>query len=192
MSDFRAVCQARPVTVPEAKLERTEAGTRAVGDGWFVLNARDAVWSHHEHFGEAARFKGDEPFPEIGFYVRVLRKGQPMAHYHGEDAQEDFLVVRGECLLLIEGEERTLKAWDFVHCPAWTEHVLIGAGDEPAVVIAVGDRGREGIRYPRSELALKHRAGAEEETTVPDESYAKVGRLKNAPRGPYREGDLPD
>jgi uncharacterized cupin superfamily protein len=115
-----------------------------------------------------------------------------MAYYHAEDAQEDFLVVKGECVLVIEGEERRLRAWDFVHCPPWTEHVLVGAGDEPAIVLAVGDRGREGIHYPKSELALGHRAGAEEETTVPDEAYAKVGRLRNAPRRRYSEGELPD
>ena len=192
MSDFRAVCQAASVGVPEAELERTEQGTRPAGEGWFVLNARDAVWSHHEHFGTAARFEGDEPFPQVGFYVRVLRRGQPMAYYHGENAQEDFLVVKGECTLLIEGEERQLKAWDFVHCPPWTDHVLIGAGDEPAVVIAIGDRRGEGIRYPRSELALSHRAGAEKETTVADEAYEGVGRLRDAPRGAYAEGDLLD
>jgi uncharacterized cupin superfamily protein len=179
--------------VPEAGLERTDTGTRPAGEGWFVLNAKDAVWSRHEHFGSMARLESDEhPLPETGIGIRVLAPGQPMAYYHGEDAQEDFLVLRGECILLIEGEERRLKAWDFVHCPAWTEHVLIGAGTEPAIVIAVGDRGREGIRYPRSELALSHRAGAGEETTVPDEAYAKVGRLRNAPRGPYRQGELPD
>jgi uncharacterized cupin superfamily protein len=194
MSDFRRDCKLRQngAVVPEAPLEQTEAGVRPASDGWFVLNARDAVWMDHELFGRAARFEGEEPFPETGIFVRVLAPGQPMAYYHAEDAQEDFLILRGECVLVIEGEERRLKAWDFVHCPPWTEHVLIGAGDEPAVVIAVGDRGREGIRYPKSELALGHRAGAEEDTTVPDEAYAKVGRLRTAPRRPYTEGDLPD
>lgn len=194
MSDFRMSVKVRqnPAVVPEAELEQTEAGLRPTGEGWFVLNARDAVWSEHDLFGSAARFEGEQPFEDVGVYVRVLQPGQPMAYYHAEDAQENFLVLKGECLLLVEGQERPLRAWDFVHCPPWTEHVVIGAGDGPAVVIALGDRGRAGIRYPRSELALRHRSGAEEETTSPDEAYASVGRLRNAPRRRYADGGLPD
>jgi uncharacterized cupin superfamily protein len=179
-----------PAVVPEARLEQTEAGLQPVGDGWFVLNARDAVWADHELLGSMTRFEDATDFEQLGISIRVLRPGQPMAYYHGESGQEDFLVLRGECVLLIEGEERPLKAWDFVHCPPWTEHVLVGAGTEPAVVLAVGARVGEGVRYPRSELALRHRAGAGQETTVPDEAYARVGRLRNAPRRRYREGEL--
>jgi uncharacterized cupin superfamily protein len=93
--------------------------------------------------------------------------------YHGEDAQEDFLVLSGECLLLVEGEERRLRTWDLVHCPPWTEHIFVGAGEGPCVVLAVGARRKgRGIRYPVSELALRHRAGVEVETTEPKEAYA--------------------
>lgn len=195
MSDFRL--RVKPLArmaamVPEAKLERTEAGLQPASDGWFVLNAREAVWVHHDLLGAAWRIEDAMEFEQLGVSLRVLRPGQPMAYYHGESGQEDFLVLQGECLLLIESEERQLKAWDLVHCPPWAEHVLIGAGTEPAIVLAVGARVGEGIRYPVSELARRYRAGAEEETTVPDEAYARVGRLGHAPRGAYREGDLPD
>ena len=93
--------------------------------------------------------------------------------YHGEDEQEDFLVLSGECLLLIEGEERPLKTWDFVHCPAWTEHVLVGAGSGPCTILAVGSRTGGGVIYPASELAQRHGAGVEAETRDPGEAYAR-------------------
>jgi uncharacterized cupin superfamily protein len=111
--------------------------------------------------------------------VGILRPGEPSALYHGEDAQEDFLVLSGECLLLIEGEERRLHAWDFVHCPPCAEHIFVGAGDGPCLVIGVGARRKgRGIRYPVNELALKHGAGVETETTDPKEAYARFAEDK--------------
>ncbi|HLW96374.1 MAG TPA: cupin domain-containing protein, partial [Solirubrobacteraceae bacterium] len=90
--------------------------------------------------------------------------------------QEDFFVLSGECLLLIEGEERKLKAWDFVHCPPGTDHIFIGAGDGPCVLFMVGARGDDAIVYPRSELALRHEAGVEVETPSPNDAYAPHSR----------------
>jgi uncharacterized cupin superfamily protein len=103
--------------------------------------------------------------------------------YHWEADQEDFLVVTGEAILLVEGEERPLEAWDFVHCPPHTNHVIIGAGDGPCVVIAVGARvlsvdNPDWGGYPVDELALRHRAGVEEETNEPEKAYANVTRRK--------------
>ena len=93
--------------------------------------------------------------------------------YHAEDAQEGFLVLSGEALLLVEGQERPLRAWDYVHCPPWTAHVIVGAGDEPCVVLAVGARRKgRGIRYPVDQVALRHRAGVETETNDPRQAYA--------------------
>ncbi len=131
---------------------------------WFVVNARDARWLDNEKFGAYTRFERDgERFEQVGINISVLRPGQPMALYHGEEDQEDFLVLSGTPLLLIEGEERRLQPWDLVHCPPWTEHIIVGAGEEPSVILAVGARGHEGVVYPVSELALRHGAGAEEE-----------------------------
>jgi uncharacterized cupin superfamily protein len=179
--------------VAEARLAQTENGLVPESDGWFVLNARDARWTHTDALGSGCTFEGEVPFPELGINVNVLPPGQPMCMYHGENAQEDFLVLSGECLLIIEGEERRLKAWDFVHCPPWTEHVLVGAGTEPCVVLAVGARpeghGAEvALRYPVSEVALKHGAGVSEETSEGREAYARFPRPTT---GRYREGDLP-
>jgi uncharacterized cupin superfamily protein len=167
--------------VQEATLEQTESGLVPKGDGWFVVNAKEARWLEHETFGSGTVFEGDPKFTELGINIGVLEPGQPACMYHREDAQEDFLVLFGECLLLIEGEERPLKAWDFVHCPPWTDHVLVGAGEGPCAILAVGARARDDIVYPVSEVARRHGAGVKTETRDPKEAYAPYGRPAEAP-----------
>jgi uncharacterized cupin superfamily protein len=175
--------------VPETRLARAEQGLVPEGEGWFTVNAREAAWQEHETFGRWCRFEGDVRFPQFGINIHVLEPGQPSCMYHGEDEQEAFLVLSGECLLLVEGQERRLRAWDFVHCPAWTEHVFVGAGDGPCAILMVGTRTPDAaVRYPVDELALRHRAGVERETHSPDEAYADTGELRPAA---YRAGDLP-
>jgi uncharacterized cupin superfamily protein len=159
--------------IPEAPLQSSAHGRVPSGDGWFVLNAREAKWLDG-HFGAYTRFEGEPRFNKLGFNIGVLAPGQPACYYHGEDEQEDFLVLSGECLLLIEGEERPLKQWDFVHCPPWTEHVFVGAGEGPCAILAVGTRSDGGVVYPRSEVALRHAAGVETETREPREAYVEV------------------
>ena len=163
--------------VPEAPLERTDAGAFPSGEGWFVVNARDAAWFESDGLGFFAPFEGENVrFPQLGINLNILRPGEPSCMYHGEETQEDFLVLAGECVLIVEGEERPLRAWDFVHCPPWTEHVFVGSGDSPCLILAVGNRLKdEGIRYPVNEVALKHGAGVEEETSDPKEAYARFG-----------------
>ncbi len=177
--------------VSEAKLTATDLGLVPAEEGWFVVNAREARWEAHETFGRDVSFESRErPFPQIGIHLGLLEPGQPNCMYHREAAQEDFLVLSGECLLLVEGEERRLRRWDFVHCPPGTEHVFVGAGDGPCLILALGARrAEEAIVYPRNELALKHGAGVETETPNPREAYAPFPRLIAAR---YREGDLPD
>jgi uncharacterized cupin superfamily protein len=172
----------------EARLEQTEAGLVPVGEGWFVLNAAAAPWWRHDSFGTTCGFEGESEFPEYGINVHVLQPGQPNGLYHGETVQEDFLVVAGECLVLIEGEERPLKAWDLVHCPAGTEHIFVGAGSGPCVIVMVGSRAEHTIRYPVSDLAPKHGAGVSEETAVPAEAYAPWAQGQE---GPAPDGALP-
>jgi uncharacterized cupin superfamily protein len=169
--------------VSEASLERSDYGLRPVSEGWFVVNARDTRWFDGGELGRFGIFDSNEVrFDELGVGIGVLRPGEPNCMYHAEEAQEDFLVVSGECLLIVEGEERRLKAWDFVHCPPWTEHVFVGAGDGPCVVLAVGARRKgRGLRFPVDETALEHGAGVEEETSDPDVAYAKYGELQEIP-----------
>ena len=165
----------------------TPAGLVPEREGWFVLNAREALWREGD-FGAYTRFEGEARFPQIGINIGVLEPGQPACMYHGEDDQEDFLVLSGECLLLVEGEERRLKAWDFVHCPAWTEHVFVGAGDGPCAILAVGARSSRDVVYPESELAQRHGAGVAKETRTGKEAYASFREDVDVP---YREGWLP-
>ena len=177
--------------VPEAGLRETRHGLVPDGDGWFVLNARETRWRDTGVLGRYCTFEGKRPFRALGLNVNVLRPGEPMTMYHREQRQEGFLVVAGECLLVVEGEERKLVAWDFFHCPPGTAHVIIGAGDGPAVVVASGARGgrRKGFEYLADPAALAHDAGVDRTTTKPAEAYA---RFPSSSRTPYLDGLLPD
>lgn len=152
-----------------------------------MLNAREARWMDGD-FGAYTRFEGDPRFPSLGINISVLAPGQPSCLYHGEDEQEDFLVLAGECLLLIEGQERRLQAWDFVHCPPWTEHVFVGGGHGPCVILAVGTRLTDEVRYPESEVAQRYRAGVMHETRDPEDAYADIPEDTETP---FREEWLP-
>ena len=162
--------------VQEAQLEQAETGLYPTGQGWFVVNVRDARWGRNEKFGAVCPFEGpwpDASFRDLGISLRVLEPGQSNCLYHRESNQEDFLVLAGECLLLVEGQERQLRAWDFVHCAPNTEHVFVGAGSGPSVILMVGARSEdEALFYPVSELARRYGAGVENETDSGDEAYA--------------------
>jgi uncharacterized cupin superfamily protein len=171
--------------VAEARLEEVGSGVAPVSDGWFVVNVRDAAWLTNDAFGARCVFEGGMPvlrrrpdlpahkFTDVGLTLQVLQPGQPSGLYHAETNQEGFLVLSGECLLLVEGKERRLQAWDFVHCPPGSEHVFVGAGDGPCVIFMSGARTRaKDTVYPRSDLARRHGAGVEAETHSPAEAYA--------------------
>ena len=140
----------------EARLKQNESGLGPVTEGWFVVNTSSAAWLTHDVFGASCGFESPEAeFGELGIRLSVLQPGQPNGLYHAEDTQEDFLVLSGECLLLVEGEERRLRAWDFFHCPPMTEHILVGAGEGPCVILMTGTR-----RPGRAFDALPRRGGA--------------------------------
>src|SRR2546421_8698069 len=182
--------------VPESKLEKTEHGFVPNGEGWFVLNMRDAEWRHVDGRGAVCivgdDFGGERRFDQLGVNPFVLGPGEPMAMYHWEADQEAFLVVSGEAVLIIEGEERQLRAWDFVHGPPKTKHVIVGAGSGPCLVIGVGARersdGPDWIGFPADDVAKRYGAGAEEDTTDPGVVY---GPLPPRERTAYRDGWLP-
>jgi uncharacterized cupin superfamily protein len=181
------------MVVPEAPVERTETGLAPVGEGWFVLNARDACWMRDER-SACSEFEGQViEFAQVGIFLRVLQPGASMGMYHWEADQEDFLVLSGEALLIVEGEKRPLRRWDFFHCPPGTNHIIVGAGDTPCVVLAVGarehQRGADWGAYTVDETALRHRAGVDEETTDRAKAYAHAPRAEWAS---YQEGWLPD
>jgi uncharacterized cupin superfamily protein len=179
--------------VRKAELEQTEHGLVPGGDGWFVLNARDSRWRHAPGRTAVCTFEGETEFAQIGINVNVLEPGQFMAMYHWEADQEDFLVLSGEALLIIEGEERPLRAWDFVHCPPETKHTIVGAGNGPCAVLAVGARDRsvgpDWGGYAVDEAARRHGASVAEDTTEPEQAYAP---FKQRTWTTYRDGWLPD
>jgi uncharacterized cupin superfamily protein len=179
--------------VPEAPLEQTETGLVVKGDGWFVLNARDAEWRAAEGRGAVCDLESGTEFEQLGINPFVLGPGEPMSMYHWEADQEDFLVVSGEALLIVEGEERPLRAWDLVHCPPETKHTIVGAGDGPCAIVAVGARahqdGPDWGGYPVDEVALGRGAGVEQETNDSKEAYAAVP-WRTQTR--YRDGWLPE
>src|SRR5262245_48629692 len=182
---------------PESPLQRTENGLVPTGDGWFGLNARDAPWWIRDGRGVLCEFEGFGledalDFHQLGINLTRLTPGEPMAMYHWEDDQEDFLVLAGEALLVIEGEERALRQWDFVHCPAGTNHVIVGNGDAPGPVLAVGARDRstgpDWGAYTVYQAAIRRGAGVGEETTDAKRAYARFG---SGQPGRYRDGWLP-
>jgi uncharacterized cupin superfamily protein len=179
--------------ISEARLEHADGGLAPADAGWFVVNAREARWLEGEGRGARLPFEGETEFPQLGISLYVLARGEPMGMYHWEADQEDFLVLSGEPLLIVEGQERPLRRWDFIHCPAHTNHIIVGAGDAPCAVLAVGSREHQGGAgwggYRVDEAALRHGAGVERETNDAKEAYARFPARE--PTG-YREGWLPD
>jgi uncharacterized cupin superfamily protein len=175
----------------EAPLERTETGSRRTGEGWFVLNACEARWYRGVGRGARVDFEGDVAFEQLGVGIFVLEPGEAMGKYHWEANQEDFLLLSGEGLLIVEGEERPLRRWDYVHCPPGTDHIILGAGAGPSAFLAVGSRERGGEEgwggYVVDEVAQRHGAGVDEPTIE-----ARVAYADSPPREPtaYREGWL--
>ena len=143
--------------------------------GWFVVNVADAKWRKNAAFGTYCDFQMEGRFPQTGVNLAVLEPGKPTCRYHREQAQEDFLVLSGECLLLVNGEERQLVAWDYVHCPAGVTHVFVGAGDGPCLLIRIGHRPpKQELFYPRDEVAVDRGAATPESTPDPKVAYSDV------------------
>jgi len=181
--------------IPEALPRMTRNGLVVDSEGWFVLNARESRWKSEGPLGRYCNFEGKRRFPQLGINISVLEPGQAMGKYHRENGQEGFVVVAGECLLIVEEQERRLTTWDYFHCPGGTDHIIVGAGDRPAIVVAVGARGRGvggGLVYPVSERAVRHGVGVELETTDPAEAYAEIfAALPRSRFVPYDPGSLP-
>jgi uncharacterized cupin superfamily protein len=184
--------------IPEAPLEQTEAGLVPAGAGWFVLNARDARWNSRPGrqgltFTGSTDWEADTYFPMLGVNLAVLEPGEPNSMYHWETETEAFLVLSGEALLIVEGQERPLRQWDFVHCPPKTEHVIVGAGNGPCVVLAMSSRENQAFgpygAYTVDEVARRYGACSEEETQDGNIAYASVPESKLTR---YRDGWLPE
>jgi quercetin dioxygenase-like cupin family protein len=173
----------------EAPLERRPEGAVPAGEGWFVLNARDAPWIDSQFGWFCLWDSKEQPFPQLGVNVSVLQPGQSLGRYHLEPGhQEDFLVLGGACIAVVEDEERELRQWDLFHCPPGVPHMVVAAGDGPAVVLSVGTRGdgtgvARGVTFPVSEVARRNGVSVERETSDPTEAYADVARETMVPYG---------
>jgi uncharacterized cupin superfamily protein len=159
-SDMRLSTRARAVIV--SRVDRT-----------LIVNLADAPAMRHPRRATQIDWEPeDTPWPDTGVNVQVMQPGQPNCRYHSEAVQEDFLVLKGECIAIIEGQEHPLKQWDFFHCPAGVPHVFVGAGDRPCAVLMIGSRRVDECNYPVNEVAAKYNASASSTTDVPDEAYA--------------------
>ena len=175
--------------MPEARLEDFGSGLTPASEGWFVVNVRDAEWWFAEKRGARCAFEneyGEPPveFAQLGINVTVLEPGQT-GLYHAEENEEAFLVLSGECALLVADEERRLRPWDLFHSCAWTEHAFVGAGEGPCVIVMVGSRSGPGVRYPVSKLSARHGACVAEETSDWRQAYASIEPFRRE-RPPHR------
>jgi uncharacterized cupin superfamily protein len=169
----------------EAPLGKAKGGLIPEGRGWFVVNAAEARWKDTGPFGLYCPFEGKLPFLQLGFNITVLQPGQSLGRYHFEPGhEEDFLVLDGECLLVVEEQERPLGRWDFFHCPPGVAHMIVGGGEGPATILSVGTRGNgknisRGVVYPVSKAAARHGVSVERETDNPVEAYADLPGYKS-------------
>src|SRR5215208_6169141 len=125
----------------EAQIEKTGEGQLPAGAGWFILNLGEMAWETVPGFGVWRGFDdphADPSQPGMGVHVHVLQPGETNGLYHAEAAQEGFLVLSGECIAVVEGEERRMRQWDFFHSPPGTEHITVGAGDGPCAILMFG------------------------------------------------------
>jgi quercetin dioxygenase-like cupin family protein len=182
--------------MPEAPMRMTKNGLVVDGEGWFIANAREARWRDEGPLGAYCTFEGKRRFPHFGMNISVFEPGERMGMYHRENAQEAFLVLAGECTLIVEGEERQLAPWDFFYCAPGTDHIIVASGDQSAIVLAVGARGRaigSGIVYSVCKAAARYGASVVRETIKPTEAYKEIySALPRSRFVKYRPGWLPE
>ena len=153
--------------------------------GWYVVNVKDARWFGNSAFGKVCSFeKPDERSPDIGVHLFVIEPGKPNCRYHRENTEENFLVLSGECTLLVNDEERPLEAWDYVHCPPNVTHVFVGRGEAPCALLAIGHRKPDHqLFYPENVRARAHGAQAPEPTSDPKVAYSDVPQREESSPG---------
>lgn len=158
-----------------------------MADTWFVVNAAEpeARWVERAGFGKRCLLEPEaREFDQLGIHLSVIEPGDHSTLYHAEEAQEDFLVLRGSCTAIVEEQERPVRQWDLVHCPPGTRHVFVNEGAEPCVLLMVGARTGGGIRYPVSEVALRHDAGVVVEARSARDAYAGLEPWRPADPAP--------
>lgn len=179
----------------EAPVRKSKNGRVVDGEGWFIINARGSRWKDEGPLGSYCTFEGKRRFPHFGINISVLEPGERMGMYHRENGQECFLVLSGECTLIVEGKERRLVQWDFFYCPPETEHIIVASDKQSATVLAVGARGRGvggGVVYTVCTAAARYGASVLRETTEAAVAYGKIwAELPRSRFVKYRRGWLP-
>jgi uncharacterized cupin superfamily protein len=157
----------------EARIEETEVGRVPADDGWYILNLSEIRWATVPGGGTWCGFGSpDHPSDRIGIGVHILWPGDAPGFYHEEDDLEGFLVLSGECIAIVEGQERRMGPWDYLHSPSGTRHIMVGAGDGPCAILMYGTRHEDAtILYPVDAAAAKHGWSVATETDSPDEAY---------------------
>ena len=171
----------------EAKIEETDTGLQAADDGWWILNAADIGWFAVEGGGTWCSFESPaRPSPLLGIGIHVLPPGEAPGMYHSESNQEGFLVLSGECIAVVEGEERRMGPWDYLHCPPGTAHITIGAdGDGPCAILMVGTRDPAATtHYIADPVAARHGAAVPADTDSAREAYRDRAPIRPA-RSPW-------
>lgn len=167
---------------PEAPLEKLKFGLSPATKGWFAVNLAEAAWHSSEQYGTWAGLEATERDDQLGVNVHVLQPGQPACKYHAESQTEAFLVLHGEATLIVEGEERPLKQWDYVHCPPGVHHLFVGAGGGPCAILMIGTRAKGStLHYPVEPLAAKVGGSSPEDTADPKVAYAGRGPIEEVP-----------
>jgi uncharacterized cupin superfamily protein len=158
----------------EARLEDSGTGRLVASEGWFILNLAEASWESLPDNGTWLDLGSPgAPFRQLGIGPHLLMPGEANGMYHEESDQEGFLVLAGECIAVVEGEERRMRQWDYLHSPPGTRHITVGAGDGPCVILMVGARSPDQTTlYPVDPVAARHGASVAHETTSPKEAYA--------------------
>jgi uncharacterized cupin superfamily protein len=161
----------------EARIEKTPEGQVPAGDGWFILNLGEMAWETVPPYGVALGFDDPDadPSQRVGVHVHVLQPGEANGYYHAEAAQEGFLVLSGECIAVVEGQERRMRRWDYLHSPPGTEHITVGAGEEPCAILMFGSPDpRRKVEWIANEVAAKYGASVARTTSRDTEVYGEV------------------
>jgi mannose-6-phosphate isomerase-like protein (cupin superfamily) len=172
---YSVVADGRRFGVHEAEIEETREGRVVRNDGWFILNLREMAWETVPGFGSWCSFDSpnkDPDEPGIGVHVHVLMPGEPNGYYHAEAAQEGFLVLSGECTAVVEGQERVMRQWDYLHSPPGTAHITVGAGTGPCAILMFGspDPSRK-VEWIADQVAARYEASVSRTTGCAREAY---------------------
>jgi uncharacterized cupin superfamily protein len=178
----------------EAQIEQTPEGRVPVDGGWFILNLGELAWETAAGFGTWCDFDPPErasTTSRIGVHVHVLEPGESNGYYHAEAAQEGFLVLSGECIAIVEGEDRRMRQWDYFHSPPGTAHITVGAGEEGCAIMMLGSPDpKRKVEWIANAVAARHDASVARTTGRDTEAYGDLPPVVRVrPPKPFGAGE---